>query len=257
MKKITKILTLIMLVLICFSCSKGKKVIIGRFDNGKPSIIYYMKTINGKETKVYEEKYYPNDQLRSEGKCMGEKRLGVWKFYFDNGDLFAKADFSNSRDGSNWEIWKNKKERLVNQKDSIISLALSNEGTPVSIKVKQNGQEIFYRFFNSFKLMERWYLKGNIPQGEAMSWFEDGEINSIHYYKDGLQDSTYVVYSDSGQKIISGQYHKGLKVGKWEYFNSNGQPSGIEIYDVDGKQLIQREDTNVVYIGKDGKEITK
>lgn len=257
MKKITKILTLTIIVLICFSCSKGKKVIIGKFDNGKPSIVYYMKDINGKNTKVYEEKYYPNEKLRSEGKCMGSKRLGVWKFFFDNGDLFAQADFSNRREGEKWEIWKDKNERLVNQKDTVLSIAFSNEGTPVSIKIKQNGKELYYRFFNSFKLMEKWQLKGNIPNGEAKAWFEDGDINSVHYYKDGLQDSIYIVYSENGQKIISGQYNKGKKIGKWEYFSSNGQPAGIEVYDVDGQKLLNRQDNNLIYIGKDGKEITK
>ena len=40
---------------------------------------------------------------------------------------------------------------------------------------------------------------------------------------------------------MSGQYNKGIKVGKWEYYLSDGSPSGIEIYDTDGTKLKSRE----------------
>lgn len=256
MNKISKILMFAVIALVCISCSKGRKVIVSTYDNGKPCLVYYMKKINGVDTKVYEQRYYPNDQLRSEGKCKGDKRLGTWKFYFKNGDLFAKTDFTNKKEGESWEVWRNKNEKIVDKKDKLRTIAFSNEGTLVSIKIeKNNDNEIFYRFFNSFNLFEKWNLKGNIPNGEAISWFENGNINSIHHYKYGLQDNTYIVYAENGQKIISGQYNKGVKVGKWEYFNSNGQVSGSEIYDANGVRLTQKQDNNLIYIGKDGKEI--
>lgn len=248
MKKTTKILIIVItviviaaLIVLYFYFSKGKRVVIETFDNGKPAIVYYYKNIDGVKTKVYEEKYYPNNELRSEGKCLNSKRLGVWKFYFDNGDVFAKADFNNHKEGEKWEMWNDKKEQIINLNDKLEAIAFTNEGTPISIKVRRNGTDIYYRFFNSFKMFERRHLKGNLLNGESISWFENGTINSLHYYKNGIQDSSYVVYSENGQKIISGQYAMGKQVGKWEYFQSDGTPAGVDVFDVDGTKLISKD----------------
>ena len=138
-------------------------------------------------------------------------------------------------------MWNDKKEQIINLNDKLEAIAFTNEGTPISIKVRRNGTDIYYRFFNSFKMFERRHLKGNLLNGESISWFENGTINSLHYYKNGIQDSSYVVYSENGQKIISGQYAMGKQVGKWEYFQSDGTPAGVDVFDVDGTKLISKD----------------
>lgn len=240
---LTRIFVLALAIVCLYSCSKGEKHIVTKFSDGKPAIIHYIK--NGQ--KVFEERYYPNGQMRSEGKWDGKQRSGEWKFYFDDGVLFAKADFTNKKEGSNWQIWQGKDNQIIGKKDSIISMAFSNEGTIVTLSVKRGNGEVFYRFFNSFHLMEKVNLKGNIPQGQAMTWFENGAINSETYYKDGIKDSIYVVYAESGQKIVSGQYKKGTKVGKWEFYSSNGKPQGMEIYDMDGTILKENTNSGLIY----------
>lgn len=209
-----------------------------------------MKKIDGKEVKVYEEHYYPDGKKRCYGACKDDKRTGIWKFNYEDGTLFAQADFTNRREGQSWQIKYNKDSLLVDKQDTIVKIAFADEGTPVYLTVRHQGQETFYRFFNSFKLMKKVSLKGNIPNGEAISWFENGKINSIHYYKDGYQDSTYTVYAENGQEIISGQYLMDKKVGKWQYHSSTGADLGIEVYDVDGTKLISRKDEGIQIIGR-------
>ncbi len=250
MLKLKKILFLCGITLICFACSKGERKVVAKYDDGKPFIVEYVKNKDGKETRTYEEHYYQNGKKRLEGKIENNLRSGIWKFYYEDGNLFAKADFSNSKEGKQWEIYAEKDSLLVKKTDKLLSIALSNEGTPVSIRLKRDKIEIFYRFFNSFKPMERVFLKGNIPQGEAMSWYENGSINSIHYYVDGMQDSIYTVYAENGQKIINGQFKKGTKVGKWEYFSSEGRPLGYDIYDMDGTKLSKVDNQGLKYSTK-------
>ncbi|MBQ9253360.1 MAG: hypothetical protein IJ180_01140 [Bacteroidales bacterium] len=242
-KQLTIIVIMILSTVFLSSCSKGEKRIVSKFSNDKPAIVHYIK--NGK--KVFEERFYPNGQMRSEGKWDGKNRTGVWKYYFDDGVVFAKVDFTDMKDGKDWQIWQGKNNKLVDKNDVINSMAFSNEGTLVTINIKKGDGEVFYRFFNSFKLMERVYLKGNIPQGESMTWWENGNINSEAFYKDGMQDSTYTVYAENGQKIILGHYTKGVKTGKWEYFAQNGQPQGIEIYDMDGTKLKDDKNDGLIY----------
>ncbi len=234
--------------LIMFSCSKGEKKVVASYEDGKPFIVEYLKTKDGKKVKTYEEHFYNNGKLRLEGKFDNKNKSGIWKYYFEDGTLFAQADYSKNKNGEDWQILFDKDSVLINKSDKIIAIAFSNEGTPVSVRIKKDDKrEVFYRFFNSFKIMERVNLKGNIPQGEAMSWHENGNINSIHYYIDGMQDSTYTVYAENGQKIISGKFNKGNRIGKWEYFSSEGKPLGYEIYDIDGTKLSKQDNQGLTY----------
>ncbi len=246
-KYYTKILLLIGISLVAFSCSKGEKKVVASYDNGKPFIVEYYKKHKGKDTKTYELHYYSNGKIRLEGKFKNNKKSGVWKYYFEDGTLFAQTDYTQMQEGSLWQVYLNKDSLLVDKNDKLLAIAFSDEQTPVSIRVKRNEGEVFLRFFNSFKLMERVNLKGNIPHGQAMSWFEDGNLNSIHFYYDGHQDSTYVVYAQNGQRILSGQYNKGIKIGKWEYYNENGKPLGYEIYDTDGNKLSSIDNQGLKY----------
>lgn len=236
MKKIRLYIIFVLSILVLFSCSKGEKRIIKKFANGEPELVAYYK--EGK--KVYQERYYENGKKRSEGDYNDSVRSGQWSFYFDSGKVFAKADFSKKKEGEKWRIYKDDGEELIGETDKITAMSFSPEGTLVDITIKNpedNKKEIYYRFFNSFKLRMQVNLAGNMYQGQALSWHENGKLNSELYYKDGLEDSIYVSYADNGQTMERGEYKKGKKVGKWEHFNSEGKPLGIEIYDRDGTLL--------------------
>lgn len=236
MKKVGLFSILTLLIFTLLSCSKGEKKIEKKFSNGEPEIVAYYK----QNKKVYEEHFYENGKLRSEGDFNGKVRSGQWTFYFDDGKVFAKADFSKKKEGESWQIYKHEGDKLIGKSDKITAMSFSPEGTLVDITIKDpkdNKKEIYYRFFNSFKLRMQITLVGNMYQGQALSWHENGKINSEVFYVDGLEDSTYISYADNGQTMEKGQYKKGVKVGKWEHFNSEGKPLGVEIYDKDGTLL--------------------
>lgn len=242
MKRVKTYALCLLACVLFLACSKGEKKVLSSYDNGQEKVVAYYK--DGK--KVYQEVYYENGKLRSEGDFDDSVRTGKWCFYFEDGKTFAKADFSKEMRGEQWQVYKDDGEKIVNPKDTITDMAFSPEGTLVSVAVKVKGNEkITYRFFNSFHLMTLVHLKGNVPQGKALSWHENGQLNSEVYYLDGMKDSTYVVYSESGQKMISGQYDKDVKIGKWEFFDSQGSPLGIEIYDKDGTILKENENTGL------------
>ncbi|MBR1774032.1 MAG: hypothetical protein IJ759_00750 [Bacteroidales bacterium] len=247
MLQLKKIAFIVGIALIMFSCSKGEKKVLSAYEDGKPYIVVYVKNQDGKEIRTYEEHFYNNGKTRVKGSYSKGEKNGTWKYYFEDGTLFAQTDYSNSKEGEKWQVYFDKDSLLVNKTDQLLNIAFSPEGTPVSMRIKNSKNEVFLRFFESFKLMERVSLKGNVPQGEAMSWYENGNINSIHFYTDGLQDSSYTVYAESGQKILSGTYKKGTKVGKWEYFSSDGKPLGYEIFDIDGTRLSFQDNQGLRY----------
>ncbi|MDO5760066.1 MAG: hypothetical protein Q4Q06_03475 [Bacteroidota bacterium] len=235
MKSLKLIVLSFVLLSLFVSCSKGEKKVLKTYSDGKPELVAYYK--QGK--KVYQERYYQNGKIRSKGPFNDTIATGEWKFYFDDGKMFAQADFTKLRSGEQWQIYNNS-EKIVDKTDSILTMSFSPEGTLVDISVKKDKNSnaaVYYRFFNSFRPMIRYNLVGNVFQGQALSWYENGNINSEAFYVDGMRDSTYVVYAENGQVMTRGKYKKDVKVGKWEFFNSEGKPLGVEIYDLDGTLL--------------------
>lgn len=228
--------------LLIFFSSCAKEEIIETHDNNSPKLVYVFKDNNGKKIKVKEIHYYENGQKRLEGEFNKEgEKTGKWTFYFSSGEVFANADFTNTEIGTNWEVFDVTKKQIVSKTDKLISLHFAEDKGLCDIKVKKADGEIFYKFFEDFTICQKINTKGNILQGESLSFYESGQINSIHYYKDGMQDSIYQVFTKDGNTLIKGQYKMGVKIGKWEYFLSDGTPQGIEIYDIDGTLLKARK----------------
>ena len=230
-------LSILLFAMLCVLYSCSEKAVVEKYDSGKAKLVAVMKKKDGVKVKVGEERLYENGKTRHKGKVVSDKRTGIWKFYFENGKLFSKADFTNSPIGENWSVYDTAGTEIVNGKDKVLEVHFASDGGLCDIKVKRGSGEVFYKFFESFKPCIISNMKGNIPNGETTSWFENGKLNSFYYYKDGIQDSSYKVYTETGGLLLSGQYKMGVKVGKWEYFLSDGTPAGIEIYDVDGTLL--------------------
>lgn len=251
---LSKTTLLILILLISSSCGKGDKEIISHYENGNPKLIYFIKTEDATRYKVAEEMYYENGNLRYKGSFKDNKRTGKWLYYFENANKFSEFDYTNSESGKGIEVYKIDNTKIVDKKDEVKEVTYFPDGSLAIIKVKYEGFEKEYKFFPSYNLMEERRLEGNILNGRTESYYENGSINSINYFKDGMQDSLYVLYYKNGLVQVKGMYNMDLEVGKWEYFKEDGTEDGQELYSDDGS-IIQSRDTGVRYFGKDGKEI--
>jgi Uncharacterized protein conserved in bacteria len=251
---LSKTIALSIIALFAISCGKGEREVISSYSNGNPKLVYYTKTNNGVKTRVYEQMYYENGKIRYKGSCLNTEKNGTWKYYYENGRKFAQCDFTNSKAGKKWTLLSTDGNKFVDSKDSIAEIVFYYDGCPAAIRVIQQKKETLYKFFPSFKTQVKCAMKGNILNGPSLSYFENGNINSKNYYRDGMQEGEYVLYYDNGSVRIKGNYSKDKQVDSWQYFKSNGQPDGEEVYSNEGK-LIKARNTGLHYYGKDGKEL--
>jgi len=252
---LSKTITLFLMIIIFFSCSKGNKEIISYYENGNPKLVYYTKTEKEIKKKVSEQMFYENGKIKYEGK-FGEnnQKTGKWYYYFEDGTKFAECDFTKSKSGFGWEVYKTDKTKLVGSKDKVNEVTFYTNGGLAKIRISNETQEKEYKFFPSFNLMEDRTLKNNILNGQTLSFFDNGKINSKNYFKNGVQDSIYILYYENGSTQIKGNYKIGNKVGKWEYFKQDGSTDGDETYKEDGS-IIKTRDTGLKYYDKNGNEI--
>ncbi|MFA6199790.1 MAG: hypothetical protein WC679_05230 [Bacteroidales bacterium] len=251
---LSKVIILSLIIVLSFSCSKGSKEIISSYENGNPKLVYYTKTEKGIKKKVSEQMFYENGKIRYEGNFQHNERTGKWSYNFEDGTKFATCNYTKSKSGFDWEIYKADKTKLVNSKDKISGITFYTDGCLARIMIKNEKQEKEYRFFPSFNLMEDRTMKGNVLNGQTLSFYENGHINSSNYFKNGIQDGTYILYYENGSQQIKGNYRQDNRVGKWEYFKQDGSPDGEEIYGEDGSIIKQRA-TGLKYFDKDGNEI--
>ncbi len=89
----------------------------------------------------------------------------------------------------------------------------------------------WYDFFENGEMEDSLNYKNDLPIGISLSRYQNG------YQKDSLNmdengNGTYVKWFDNGAPSEAGRYIDfDKKIGKWQYFNKNGNLSEDEVYD--------------------------
>jgi antitoxin component YwqK of YwqJK toxin-antitoxin module len=78
----------------------------------------------------------------------------------------------------------------------------------------------FKKFYHSNQLAEEGKYKNGLKVGLWKSWFENGNLKTIQYWKSGIQSGFCEIFDVSGTVLEKGKYKKGQKDGKWLFFNS-------------------------------------
>jgi len=181
------------------------------------------------ETKVYPDKidevnhfqtYDDFGNIRVSGLYKGEKRTGVWKYYYDNklfrekiydinGEIISELQFSNSK------IVRITPYR--NSKKHGQEIRFNRDGTVKSITNYKYGN------LNGIKII--FDSNGNI-EDELM--YIDSRKNSIlkskneAYYINGFLNGHFVTYHNTGEKYLEGEIWNGYRIGEWYKYNKDG-----------------------------------
>tara|TARA_B100001057_G_C22194601_1_gene698328 strand:- start:15 stop:383 length:369 start_codon:yes stop_codon:yes gene_type:complete len=61
--------------------------------------------------------------------------------------------------------------------------------------------------------------KNGLKNGEWISYFQNGEIQSICHFKDGVPHGPIIVYNQEGDELYRGNFENGSKIGEWVFTN--------------------------------------
>lgn len=242
-------------VFLMHSCNSAQEEIITTHPDGSPKLIYGVRYQEGKKVLVYEKVFYENGQLRLEGRFneSGE-RTKEWKFWFSDGKLFAKGNFSNNVHGDQWKIYRHEPYEEIGKKETLNSIEIAPDGYPVFCEYSTNSNSVQYVFHPTFHLMlQRSFLRGK-PHGEAFGYDENGKLISHHFYANGKEDGKFELFYSNGKPRIEGQYNNGEKIGIWNYYDTTGTPLYSENHDADAPQR-PSSPMKPVYLDKDGNPI--
>jgi uncharacterized protein len=253
----------------------GKMVHIFKFKDGKKLNIDSAKTVN----VVVKEEYYSNGKIKFRGsyvdsipvgihkyfamdgsvqngilyndigKLSGEglvddndKKQGLWKFYYESGELLSQGKFSDDKKTGEWSFYYrngNLEEKGKYNKNNAIGL--------------------WKWYYENGKLWRTESYENGKEEGKLVEFAQDSTIINKGEYADGEKEGYWFYHV--GDHTEEGNFQAGLKEGLWKYHYSNGElffvgnfvhdlPNGRHKYFYDNGNL--KEQGNYIMGNKEG-----
>jgi len=193
---------------------------------------------NGENQEVFYE--YIGGVLSAIGKKEGDKVIGVWDFYDDDGKLGTRGGFDENQKKTGKWIWYN---HLGNVKETAVykngdlngenSMYYDNGKINISLSFKDNNIDGTYEYYNSNgALSQRKYYKDGLLDGVFKSYFKVGEELiefKIPYEKDRIEGEA-VEYYENGSVYSKSDYINGVLSGKKTIYYPNAEISSVTEY---------------------------
>lgn len=228
MKTIFKpaILILLASTLMLPSCNRVREETIQSYPNGKPMLVFLVKGDKKSPVRVGERMYYENGQLQFEKTFSGQPEIpdGIWRYYFDNGQLFASGDFTKNHSfGSDWVFLnRNGQPYYDGQLDSVIVSDMGSLGTPSTVSFCSGKHQDVIQFYSNFTVRSTERLTDGVRNGKVFFYFPNGNPQVEANFTNGLEDGPYIVYRQNGIPFYQGNYQSGKRIGTWEFYDKEG-----------------------------------
>ena len=230
--------------------SNGQIISGGVFNNGL--LIENGITNHGGKKQGVWTLYYKNGEVKAVGEYQDGLRVGEWVFYYETGEIEQKGFYKKGEYDGLWKwTFKNKDikriEKYINgvehgefvEYDSLKNVLLKG--------VYNNGlREGGWVYHVNDHKEEGEYLSGQ-KNSVWTHTFSDGTIIFKGEYSYNEPVGVHKVWSSTGILLSTGRYKNGLKHGKWQHFNENGEidrfykyKNGVLIK-VDGRKVQESE----------------
>ncbi len=190
---------------------KGKLYFEEEYTNG---IITKTASIdrNGKKYGICEtmndslhfKSYSIDKKLRISGILVNGKKTGLWEYYYKNGNLQYKYNYSDGKlDGETYTYYPNEviKEKYIYKKDIL------------------DGEYISYHENGNIQTQGN-YIDGNYS-GLWHYYGLNGKLEQLNYYENGRITGNSISYGVNGEIISKRKFSNGLYIGQYDYNQNN------------------------------------
>lgn len=182
------------------------------------------------------KKFYNNGKVRYEGEFKDDKPIGLFRYYYENGDVMATNNHIGNGTVAAHMYHKNgniKAKGLyqIQLKDSVWQYFNEDEvlisSESYHLDTLDGPQKTFYP---TGQLAEEMNYKRGVKHGPWLKFFTGGEPWVEAGYENGDLHGTFVMYRDRNKRDIQGKYHLGIRTGTWMFFNDNGSVREQQVY---------------------------
>ena len=196
--------------------------------------------LNGLRQGLWKE-YYETGELRSIGKYSNSKMIGEWKFLYPDQNIEIIGSYNNGKKDGEW-IWyyPNKSilmsENWENGERDGSFVEYDEKGNIITQgEYKEGAEEGEWIYVNRGVIEKGSYFDG-MKTGLWRVWFANGLLAYEIEYEQDLYNGKYIAYWENGKTKLSGKYITGITSGVWIKFDEEGNPFLSTIYK-DGKEI--------------------
>ena len=188
--------------------------------------------INGIKNGKYQE-FYPNGQLKREGKYKDDKIIGIWNWYSKDGILGSTKTF---KDDFAIFIFFDSNGKIIQRKEFKKSI-ITNEYyysdgqiRETTIQNLEDKTKKYKSFFKNGKLKKKGDFKNGKKIGKWKQYYLNSGIQTIEDYINELSYQ-YLFYHTNGNLLVVGQYVDGERNGVWKHFDNKKKLSELNTFD--------------------------
>ncbi|MCX6232705.1 MAG: hypothetical protein NTZ33_14300 [Bacteroidetes bacterium] len=233
MRKLAYILSVIILFT---ACSGEIKEVVEKYPDGTAKVVVFFKKKDEAKIKIREIGYYQNKKEMYKGGFENGIRAGKWTYWYEDGKKFAETEISTSIATQQWEISKPDGTPYKETSYKTVVTEIYPNGSPYHVMYTKPTDamvsELF--FYPGYKLQMIGTSINNKREGKWNYWYENGNMWSEGYYKNGENDSIRNVWYENGQKRYEGLYRNAKEAGLWKFYEANGKLAKEVNYDTVG-----------------------
>ena len=207
------------------NCIDGKCIQKGYYSDKKLAYIKEVKLTenldiltNGKYTE-----YYKNGQIKVQGNNKDGKRDGEFKAFLRNGKSAGSVFYKDGK------IIKSTLVKTMKDNASFSPISYANYDLDTSYSI--GGVD----FPNKLLKRYRMYDKKGVLNGNSISYYEEGNIQSIFPYKNNLIEGLVIRYYENGNIKEEVNYKNDKMNGEAKSYDENGKLNGRTIFKDDIK----------------------
>ena len=197
--------------------------------------------LNGLRQGVWKE-YYETGELRSKGSYKNSITVGKWEFYFPNKTIEISGRYNNKgRKEGEW-IWYYPNGEILLSENWLNGeldgpyIEYDEEGEILAQGEYLEGAEEGEWFYRNNQTIERGKYYDGMRIGTWKIWFPNGNLAFEIEYDQDLYNGKYIAYWENGMRRITGKYEAGVPVGVWEKYDETGTVHLTTIYK-NGKEV--------------------
>ncbi|MFI1771885.1 energy transducer TonB [Thalassobellus citreus] len=175
------------------------------------------------------KEYHKNSQLRKVGAYKNDKKVGIWKHYFDNGNLHKR--YLHDSKGKFTGI-----EEIYSKKGTLLSDTKQTEtGSLITKKFYESG-ELFAEYDVVSAKRNNWFFK----EGNYKEYYKNGVLKIESLYTKNELYGVWKQYYETGEKEWEVEYTEGYKQGVYKQFYKNKKLKTLGFHDLDLKSGIEK-----------------
>lgn len=173
------------------------------YPNGKPKTVAQITGLRNFELCQVERMYYENGLLKYEKRYYSNDKVpdGIWNFYYDNGQLFASADFSeNHSEGTKWMFYTIDGEYIHdrNSYDSVCVAKKDDFEVPIKVIFYSGNKSEVVMFDDNHRVQRIQHFTDQTPDGPDITYYPNGQAKSISFFGNGQKTNQSISFRKNG-----------------------------------------------------------